>query len=65
MIFTFQDQLVFSELSQDFNPMHCNEVLARRLIYGEPVVHGINAMIIALREWSKSSTKMFSINKLR
>ena len=65
MIFTFQDQLVFSELSQDFNPMHCDEVLARRLIYGEPVVHGINAMIIALKEWSKSSTEMFSINKLR
>ncbi len=65
MIFSFEDQLVFAELSQDYNPMHCDEVLARRFIYGEPVVHGINAMIVAIREWSQSSNTMFLIERLR
>ena len=65
MIFTLKDQHNFAELSQDFNPMHCDEILARRYIYGEPVVHGINAMIFAIREWSARSNKKFYINRLR
>ena len=65
MIFTLKDQHNFAELSQDFNPMHCDEILARRYIYGEPVVHGINAMIFAIREWSAKSSKKFYISKLR
>lgn len=65
MIFSIDDQIAFAELSQDFNPMHCDAVLARRYIYGEPVVHGINAMIFAIKEWSYLSKTVFSINQLR
>ena len=50
MIFTLKNQIKFAEISQDFNPIHINEVLARRYIFGEPVVHGINAMIFAIKE---------------
>ena len=53
MIIRHPDQIKFANLSQDFNPMHCDEILARRLIYGELVVHGINAMIHGLVEWSE------------
>ena len=65
MIFTLKDQNNFAELSKDFNPMHCDEILARRYIYGEPIVHGINAMLFAIREWSAKSNKKFYISKLR
>ena len=65
MIFTSKDQSNFAELSQDFNPMHCDEVLSRRYIYGEPVVHGINAMIFAIKEWSNLITFNFLITSLK
>lgn len=65
MIFSIKDQLRFAELSQDFNPIHCDEVLARRYIFGEPVVHGINAMLFAIKEWSYLADSPFFINKLK
>ena len=65
MIFSIKDQLKFAELSQDFNPIHCDEVLARRYIFGEPVVHGINAMLFAIKEWSYLADSPFFISKLR
>ena len=33
-IFTFEAQLAFSELSGDYNPLHIDEVAARRLLFG-------------------------------
>jgi len=65
MNFSIIDQLSFAKLSQDFNPMHCDVVLARRYIFGEPVVHGINAMIVAIKVWSKQHELPFEINRLR
>jgi hypothetical protein len=65
MRFDYIDQLKFSELSQDYNPIHCNELLARRLFYGQPVVHGVNALIMALSKWSNQSRLPFNIRKLK
>lgn len=65
MKFSIVDQLNFAKLSQDSNPMHCDEVLARRYIFGEPVVHGINAMILAIKAWSEQHALPFVINSLR
>ena len=65
MIFSLKDQIKFAEISQDFNPIHINEVLARRYIFGEPVVHGINAMIFAIKEWSQMLGTPFFIKDLR
>ena len=65
MIFSLKNQIKFAEISQDFNPIHINEVLARRYIFGEPVVHGINAMIFAIKEWSQMVGTPFFIKDLR
>jgi len=47
-VFTMDDQLLFSELSGDYNPIHIDEIAARRLLFGAPVVHGLNATLWAL-----------------
>ena len=47
-VFTRADQLEFSRLSEDHNPMHVDEVVARRTQAGAPVVHGVHAAIWAL-----------------
>jgi NAD(P)-dependent dehydrogenase (short-subunit alcohol dehydrogenase family) len=47
-IFTIADQLEFARLSGDHNPMHLDEIVARRTPAGAPVVHGMHAVIWAL-----------------
>ena len=42
------DQERFAESSGDTNPIHVDLVAARRLLFGEPIVHGMNAAIWAL-----------------
>lgn len=46
--FTLQDQLAFAQLSGDSNPLHIDPVVARRLIFGAPIVHGIHSLLWAL-----------------
>lgn len=40
--FTHDDQLAFARLSGDWNPIHVDPIAARRLLYGEQVVHGLH-----------------------
>ena len=47
-VFGAKEQLVFAELSQDWNPMHMDAVAARRTQAGAPVVHGIHILLWAL-----------------
>lgn len=49
--FTLDDQLRFAALSGDANPLHVDPVAARRLMYGQPVVHGIHALLWAIDRW--------------
>lgn len=46
--FTSEDQIAFAELSGDYNPLHIDAIAARRLLFGSPVVHGINALLWGL-----------------
>jgi acyl dehydratase len=46
--FTLTDQFEFANLSHDFNPIHVDPIASRRLVYGQPVVHGVNALLWAL-----------------
>ena len=50
-IFTPADQMNFAALSGDFNPMHVDEVAARRTVFGAPVVHGVHLLCWALESW--------------
>ncbi len=49
--FTAADQSRFAVVSGDFNPMHMDEVAARRTIFGAPVVHGVHLLCWALESW--------------
>ena len=55
-VFTSDDQAAFAELSGDFNPLHMDPVLARRLLFGSQVVHGLHALLWSLEEHVKSRT---------
>lgn len=50
--FVLADQIEFAHLARDFNPIHIDPITSRRLIYGQPVVHGVNAMLWALSEFA-------------
>src|SRR5262245_28712102 len=49
------DQLAFAALSGDYNPMHVDAIVARRLIHGRPIVHGIHLLLWALDGWLAES----------
>lgn len=42
------DQDAFAALSGDWNPIHVDPVAARRLLFGEPVTHGVHLAMWAL-----------------
>ena len=44
-------QLSFAELSGDFNPIHIDRITARRLMFGQPVVHGVHTLLWMLDRW--------------
>mgnify|MGYP001813845328 FL=1 len=44
-VFTSDDQLAFAKLSGDYNPLHTDPVLARRLLFGRQIVHGLHALL--------------------
>lgn len=46
--FSLDDQIRFAELSGDSNPMHVDPMVARRLMFGAPVVHGASLVLWAL-----------------
>jgi acyl dehydratase len=42
------DSKLFAELSGDFNPLHIDPTLARRLIFGSAVPHGVHVLLSGL-----------------
>ena len=49
--FSLADQQRFAALSRDFNPLHVDPVAARRTMFGEPVVHGMHAVVWMLERY--------------
>jgi len=45
------DQLIFAKLSGDYNPVHMDEMAARRLLAGKQVVHGLHLVLWAMEYW--------------
>jgi len=53
MVFSDEDQQRFAVMSGDRNPMHMDPIVARRLITGRQVVHGIHVLVTALEFWCR------------
>lgn len=54
--FDLADQHAFAVLSGDYNPIHVDPVAARRLLFGEPVVHGLHLVLWSLEEMAKAQS---------
>ena len=52
--YCFEDQKEFAALSGDFNPLHLNDVIARREFFGDVVVHGIHCLLDVLDAYFKT-----------
>lgn len=52
-IFDRKDQHLFARITGDFNPMHLDDVAARRTLAGAPVVHGIHNFLWLLDSIAK------------
>lgn len=63
--FNNQDQQAFAELSGDYNPLHVDPAAARRLLFGQPVVHGIHLVLWALECWCISKCSRMDLRVLR
>jgi hypothetical protein len=63
--FSPEDQKAFARLSGDYNPMHMDAVTARRLLFGEPVVHGAHLLLWALEEWIKQRSTLVAFFRLQ
>jgi acyl dehydratase/NAD(P)-dependent dehydrogenase (short-subunit alcohol dehydrogenase family) len=66
MVHTFSDesQRLFARLSGDANPIHIDPVAARRLLYGQQVVHGVHVLLKAIDRWLQVERKQISLTRL-
>ena len=64
-VFTSDDQLAFAKLSGDYNPLHLDPVLARRLLFGRQVVHGLHALLWSLNYHLKSRTQPLDLRTVK
>jgi acyl dehydratase len=63
--FSEADQMAFAGLSGDYNPLHMDATAARRLVFGQPVVHGIHSALRALDCWCRGLTGAVILRTLR
>jgi acyl dehydratase len=47
------DSALFAALSGDYNPIHVDAAAARRLQYGETVIHGVHSLCLSLDAWAQ------------
>ncbi len=66
MMFSFspERQELFARLSGDYNPIHMDRVACRRLIHGQPVVHGVHGLLWALNGWLETEVNRIRVTRL-
>ena len=62
--YSADDQAWFAHVSRDSNPVHVDPIYARRAPSGQPIVHGIHLLIVAL-ELALSNRALDRIGQLR
>ena len=59
------DSEAFAELSGDFNPLHVDPIVARRLVFGSTVPHGIHIILRALDATLAKAERRLRLGALR
>lgn len=59
--FNYTDQIRFSSVSGDRNPMHIDALKARRTQAGAPVVHGIHLLLWALDSFAAAQSNLLPV----
>jgi hypothetical protein len=62
--FTTDDQERFAALSGDFNPIHLDELCARRTLAGAPIVHGVHLLLWGLEILASDSNLPLPVGAL-
>ncbi len=62
--FCIYDQMAFSRLSGDFNPVHVDALVASRSLFGSAVVHGVHLLMWALDAWCETLTEPYTLISL-
>ena len=60
-VFQHADQQLFASLSGDVNPMHMDDLAARRTQAGSQVVHGVHAFLWAIENWLRQNQSSATI----
>lgn len=55
----------FAELSGDYNPLHVDELYARKTMFGKQMVHGIYQLMMCLEVFAQKSKKQIFINDIK
>jgi hypothetical protein len=63
--FTSDDQLAFAKLSGDYNPLHMDPVIARRLLFGQQIVHGLHALLWSADECLRPRTQGLELRTVK
>jgi hypothetical protein len=63
--FDLEDQRRFAVLSGDWNPLHMDPVYSRRLLFGEPVVHGVHLVLYALEQLLQNRSSRRALKRLK
>jgi hypothetical protein len=64
-VFTHDEQLAFARLSGDYNPIHLDPILARRLMFGRTVLHGLHLVLWAVDLWLGERTSPVRLKSIR
>jgi hypothetical protein len=63
--FTTEDQLSFAKLSGDCNPLHTDPIIARRLLFGQQIVHGLHALLWSADHYLKDRTQRLELQRIK
>jgi len=63
-VFTKSDLDMFVRHSGDYNPLHTNPVMARRLIFGKQIVHGVHLLFWGLNCLLENISECIVLRKL-
>ncbi|HAU1796656.1 TPA: SDR family NAD(P)-dependent oxidoreductase [Legionella pneumophila] len=63
--FSYEEQLIFSKLSCDYNPIHVDKVMARRTLFGEVILHGVHLVLWVLDDYLSNCNKKLAIDYMK